>query len=353
MRGFAVFLVFLAHYVSLISPWIANNAGLENFAEALHAIGNIGVDLFFVLSGYLIYRSIIGRKQDLFLFFQRRVDRIYPAFLVVFALYLAISVLRPADSKIVGAGVDACLYVLQNLLLLPGLFPITPVITVAWSLSYEMMYYIAIPVLVTLFQMRERSAQWRVRFFLIVACLIAGYSALFAGHVRLIMFISGILLHEALRSRSLKSPGSAAAFAALIVALAITVLPSSGSMAYTGKVIVLFVAFFTVCYSCFTRPGEWLAQRFSWAPLRWLGNMSYSYYLLHGLTLKIAFAVLAAKAPTVADETVFFFLLMPVMFAVTLVPAAMLFLVVERPVSLTSTRPRPSAARPVGAARHV
>src|SRR5450830_691679 len=193
MRGFAVFLVFLAHYVSLIGPWISRHSELEAFAEAVHAIGNVGVDLFFVLSGYLIYRSIIGRRQDLFLFFQRRVDRVYPAFLVVFALYLVISVLRPADSKIVGTGVDACLYVLQNVMLLPGLFNITPIITVAWSLSYEMLYYIAIPVVIALFQMRERSVQWRVRFFLIGAVLIAAWCALFGGPVRLIMFVSGIL----------------------------------------------------------------------------------------------------------------------------------------------------------------
>lgn len=353
MRGFAVFLVFLAHYVTLIGPWISKHSELEAFAEAIHAIGNVGVDLFFVLSGYLIYRSIIGRRQDLFLFFQRRVDRIYPTFLVVFALYLVISVLRPADSKIVGTGVDACLYVLQNVMLLPGLFNITPIITVAWSLSYEMMYYIAIPVVIALFQMRERSAQWRVRFFLIVAVLIAAWCGLFGGPVRLIMFVSGILLHEALRDGSLKKPGSVAAVLALIVALAAATVPTEGSMGYAVKVVILFCAFFVVCYSCFTRPGEWLARQFSRTHLRWLGNMSYSYYLLHGLTLKVAFAVLAAKAPHVADETAFFFLLLPVMFAITVVPAALLFLLVERPVSLTAAAPRPAGARTAAVPSHV
>lgn len=51
MRGFAVFLVFLVHYVTLVKPWIANELALIAFSSGLHTIGNTGVDLFFVLSG--------------------------------------------------------------------------------------------------------------------------------------------------------------------------------------------------------------------------------------------------------------------------------------------------------------
>jgi peptidoglycan/LPS O-acetylase OafA/YrhL len=175
MRGFAVFLVFLTHFVTLYSPWVTKGSPLAMLAETLHTVGNVGVDLFFVLSGYLIYRSIIGRSQHFVRFFRRRIARIYPAFLAVFALYLIISFVRPTESKIVGSGWDAWVYVLENLLLLPGLFPIVPVITVAWSLSYEMMYYLAIPILVALFAMRQRSRRWRVLFFVATAELIAWY----------------------------------------------------------------------------------------------------------------------------------------------------------------------------------
>ena len=59
LRGFAVFLVFLVHYATLISPWIAQPSALFNVATALHTIGNAGVDLFFVLSGYLDRKSVV------------------------------------------------------------------------------------------------------------------------------------------------------------------------------------------------------------------------------------------------------------------------------------------------------
>jgi peptidoglycan/LPS O-acetylase OafA/YrhL len=67
--------------------------------------------------------------------------------------------------------------------------------------------------------------------------------------------------------------------------------------------------------------------------------MSYSYYLLHGLTLKFIFMVLFTIVPSVTNEALFFIGMMPAMFVITLLPSAALFLLVERPLSLT---PAPS-----------
>ena len=79
LRGFAVFLVFLVHYSTLIGPRIAGHGDLPVLAEAMHTLGNRGVDLFFVLSGYLIYGSLMRRPQPFGQFMLRRVERIYPA----------------------------------------------------------------------------------------------------------------------------------------------------------------------------------------------------------------------------------------------------------------------------------
>ena len=57
LRGIAVFLVFLVHYSSLISPWLKYDT--IHIASFIHSAGQIGVDLFFVLSGFLIYGTII------------------------------------------------------------------------------------------------------------------------------------------------------------------------------------------------------------------------------------------------------------------------------------------------------
>jgi peptidoglycan/LPS O-acetylase OafA/YrhL len=54
LRGVAVFLVFLVHYVSNVAPWTASDLG--SVAAAVTTMGSTGVDLFFVLSGFLICR---------------------------------------------------------------------------------------------------------------------------------------------------------------------------------------------------------------------------------------------------------------------------------------------------------
>src|ERR1044071_4122190 len=348
LRGFAVFLVFLVHYATFVGPWVAPGSLLGAFVRAIHIIGNAGVDLFFVLSGYLIYGSLISRKQSFSRFMLRRIERIYPAFLAVFSGYILLSFLVPSESKIPAPLLSGIIYLGQNLLLLPGLLPIEPIITVAWSLSYEMFYYLVIPLIIALFALRRRSTKWRLYFFSFIAMGGGVYCALFGGPVRLLMFISGILLHETMERRRVRAPGGAFALFGLCAGLAGTLLPWQGSGASAIKTAILFVCFFTLCFSCFSYPTSWLGWLFSWTPLRWLGNMSYSYYLLHGISLKAAFLGLGFWLPVAERGAVFFWEWLPVMFALTLVPTTALFLWIERPFSLTPPRLRNAGRAPLG-----
>jgi exopolysaccharide production protein ExoZ len=334
IRGFAVFLVFLVHYATLVAPWLDRDSSIMVLVSALHTVGNAGVDLFFVLSGYLIYGTLISRQQQFLPFIRRRIKRIYPTFIAVFLAYLVLSFLFPAESKIPS---DAPVsYLIQNLLLLPGIFNIEPMITVAWSLSYEMFYYLAMPIIVMALRLRTHRPEWRILLTAVTAALTAWYCTQFGGHIRLIMFMTGILLHEAIRSGQVRAPSSATALLALVAGLLITLLPITGQM----KIAFLFASFYAFCLCCFLRPTDWLARACSWAPLRWLGNMSYSYYLVHGLALKAGFLVLQKTVPSTDHEAAFFFLLLPVMFGLTLVAAILLFLCVERPFSLQETGSR-------------
>jgi peptidoglycan/LPS O-acetylase OafA/YrhL len=68
----------------------------------------------------------------------RRLQRIYPAFLVVFAFALALTI-TPIPGKIPHHPWQA-VYLVANLALLPGLIPMVRIVDVAWSLSYEMFF---------------------------------------------------------------------------------------------------------------------------------------------------------------------------------------------------------------------
>jgi exopolysaccharide production protein ExoZ len=335
LRGFAVLLVFLVHYESLLQPWIAGSAGWVAFADSSRAIGNCGVDLFFLLSGYLIYGSLLSRHQTFLRFFARRLQRIYPAFTAVFVIYVALSWVLPAESKIPEDG--AALYLLANYLLLPGLLPIESMITVAWSLSYEMFYYLALPAAMACLKLRDRTVSWRLTFFVVTAVALSIYTAFNGGPVRLIMFISGIALYEAIANSELRA-SSAVGASVLIAGFGCVLLP----IAETGKTVVLFVTFFVFCLACFRAPTGWLPAAFSWMPLRWLGNMSYSYYLLHGLALKGGFLFLSRAVPPTGEQWALHWVLLLPMLALTLVSSAVLFLLVERPFSLALRSPSQS-----------
>jgi len=332
LRGFAVFLVFLVHYVTLVEPWLNPNTWTSNTAEVLRRLGNAGVDLFFVLSGYLIYGTLIEKPRPFWQYFGRRIQRIYPTFLAVFAIYLMLSWIAPAFSKIPTERTEAIIYLIQNVLLLPGLFPIPPLITVAWSLSYEMFYYLVIPLLIVVLGLRSWPRLHRSLLFAAIGALLFIYSAVYGGPVRLAMFVAGILVYEALESKAgpaLDLTGLAALAIGLIAVSVLKRYEVSG----VSHFVILFVAYFLLCYSCFWGTGT-ASKVFCWTPLRWLGNMSYSYFLIHGLTLRIAYEGLASVRPPLAQDTWIFWLMLPPMFLLSLIPAGILFVTIEKPCSL-------------------
>lgn len=354
LRGLAVFLVFLTHYVTLSQPWVAAGGITAAIAYGLHKLGNVGVDLFFVLSGYLIYGALLRRPQPFIPYIARRIRRLYPAFIAVFTLYLALTFIFPSESKLPHGVGPATAWLVANLLLLPGLFPITPLITVAWSLSFEFFFYLTVPVLISLGRLRTWQRWQRVLLFCAMGTSWLVVAPQGSNALRLVMFPAGMVLYEALATNisgaaaantakaAVKSAssnrGSWYGVFALAAGLGCTLLPLQGEGSAIFRTAIMAVAFGTLCYVCLGAWAEgWLGRAFSVAPLRWLGNASYSYYLIHGLALKAAFMLLAWVVPATSapGDWLFWALLLP-LFTVTLVPAAALFLWVEKRWSLSA-----------------
>ena len=121
------------------------------------AIGWTGVDLFFVLSGFLIGSQLLkpfaaGRRLDVKGFYLRRAFRILPAYLLVLGLYLAVPAWReqprlPAAWKF--------LTFTANLIMV---YPSQLAFSHAWSLCIEEHFYLVLPWLI-LWQMRKPSAR--------------------------------------------------------------------------------------------------------------------------------------------------------------------------------------------------
>src|SRR5690349_1989053 len=201
MRGFAVILVFFVHYSSQISFTLG--LPVPGVGKALQHIGHVGVDLFFILSGYLIYGALIRKPRPFYSYIARRVQRIYPTFLVVLAIYLFLALVSSSGNELPQDTNEKAGVILANFLLLPGVFSITPIVVVAWSLSYEAAFYLTLPLFIGTLHFRAWSSFWRGWLLLSIAVVItlSGWH-----HSRMVFFVCGMLLVEAmplLRARRL------------------------------------------------------------------------------------------------------------------------------------------------------
>jgi len=143
-------------------------------AELGTSLGSIGVDIFFVASGFLVTRSLLTR-QDALEFFWSRVLRIYPA--LVMMTFLTVFVLGPLMTALTLSEYfskpTTFLYFLKNASLLhgvayqlPGVFDSTPyphaVNGALWSLPFELGMYLILFVVWCLFWILKGL---RVRYF--------------------------------------------------------------------------------------------------------------------------------------------------------------------------------------------
>lgn len=356
VRGLAILLVFLVHFSTLFQRHTPPGSITFHLAAAFVSFGQIGVDLFFILSGYLLYGILMSRPVGYLRFLRRRCQRIFPPFLAILAIQILAGFLVPGYSKLPASPAAAAGYIALNALLLPGLFDIRPIVTVAWSLSYEIAFYLLLPALISLAGLRDWNSNRRGYLFLVLSCIYLIACSLWPGyevrgihlgpfsHPRLVLFAAGMLAWEIVRSWQALPAWTRRLELAVALSLAGLVLlsvsgPSTLSPALAGVVrtalVFLWAGALAVCvYGCRGQFATW----FSWAPLRWLGNLSYSFYLAHSLGLVAVMLLLRTLWPALAPSSWLVIVLLPVAFAASSGVSFLLFVLIEKPYSLPSRR---------------
>jgi peptidoglycan/LPS O-acetylase OafA/YrhL len=144
--------------------------------------GFIGVDIFFVISGFLITRIILGQiKTRAFSsveFYSRRIRRIFPALLVVLAVTYLIGwfVLLPAGFSLLGESIAAGVAFVSNLFQLRQVGYFAPdaaenPLLHLWSLGIEEQFYIFWPPILLLMFGSQRRRFWMVAIAVASFCV--------------------------------------------------------------------------------------------------------------------------------------------------------------------------------------
>lgn len=316
--------------------------------HADHAVGNgyLGVDVFFVLSGFLITTLVLGELSrtgalDVRAFFRRRALRLFPALVTVCVLVAAGAVVTHRQvGQVVGGAVASVLYV-NNLWLYSG-HP-TPLLEHTWTLALEWQFYLVWPVVLAVLHRR------RVSLGVVGGALAAGWVV---ASLAATLSDVGPVLGTYVRGSALVL-GCAAAFLArgagwarrLVAALApsaalgllLLLLAPTTWTAWSGGLNASLVAVLTVpVVLALTGDGpRWLSTAMSARPLVWLGERSYGLYLWHFPILSLAINQVGDRVPLPVR------LLAAVLLAVLVAAASYRW--VEQPF-LRRSRPRAAAA---------
>ncbi len=291
--------------------------------------GFTGVDVFFVLSGFLITGLLLRERErtgriDLAAFYARRARRILPAAILVIVVTVGVAavVLAPLDVPRVtldGAASALSIGNVRFAIESTDYFaePTPSPFRHYWSLGVEEQFYLFWPALIILALRARRDRplpprQWvGVVVGLVVIGSLAGSIALTAVNgpwafysfpTRAWQLGLGGLLAVAAGWIERRSGRLLAALAALGLAGVVgSFVVLAGSMPYPG-VAALLPSFATAAVIAGgARPGP-AASLLGLAPVRWLGRISYSLYLWHWPILVLP--VLALGRPLAPEESV-------------------------------------------------
>jgi peptidoglycan/LPS O-acetylase OafA/YrhL len=297
------------------------------------AAGATGVDLFFILSGFIMLVTtwnVFGQPGAARDFLIRRVLRIYPLWILVTLFALALNHVAPSALHLEN---NSPLDAVWSLLLIPH--GVDPIVVVGWSLQFEMYFYLVFSAALLLVRDRLKLAigLWiAVTLALQIAGALGGVWWLrFFGDPLAFEFMAGIGIGVLVMNRRYIRPE---------IFLAIGIVGAVVAIAYSARFSgfpTLPLAWFRVtCVGTFMAAIVYgavaLEARDGRIAPRWLvslGDASYSMYLWHGYllgALVIAFERLHPNG-TLADLT-----FIAVAYIVVAAGSIAIYRLVEKPI---------------------
>lgn len=312
LRGLAILFVLIWHFIPcLIKPGIGFGAWAHTINRFL-GFTYTGVDLFFVLSGYLIFRLFIKNgvsKTYLWGFYLRRLCRIVPLYFLLLVLFGAFRKLVPEPqnfSWLLNTPMPLWSYVtfLQNWVMGSRGFG-AHWLGITWSLSVEEQFYLLAPFLFVLWlKFRSSIVMWFIIFLVVV--LRSSESFGFHGFVNTFLRLDSFLLGGVVCVLEGSDQKNRFFFivpyffmGTCLLILVKLFIPSFSLWGYWDNNL-FFGLFYSSLLACILKPSGFLFMKrcFSTLTLRWLGGISYGLYLFHQMILGLVHGVFFSSAPS-------------------------------------------------------
>ncbi|MEM9530681.1 MAG: acyltransferase family protein [Pseudomonadota bacterium] len=263
----------------------------------LVAGGYIGVDVFFVVSGFLITGIITDaiKRGDfqLLRFYANRVRRLYPALIATVAgtLLAAVWIVQPLEFKSLGQTAAAAIASVSNLVFFSqagywdAASELKPLLH-TWSLGVEEQFYLIWPAtLIVLARFRTPAQMVLVFLFLVVsltACIVVTTSnqpaAFYLTPMRFWQFLLGALTLALWRQQPSASPLRRSTQWLGVVIIVLSTIVAADPSEFPGWVALLpSVGTAIVLFGISEHRNPLLCHGIA----RWLGKVSYSLYLVH------------------------------------------------------------------------
>jgi exopolysaccharide production protein ExoZ len=245
--------------------------------------GETGVDIFFVLSGFVMWLTTSGRNMTSVDFARKRVKRIVPLYWLATLFSAAVALIAPSLLKSTAFDLP---HLTASLLFMPWINPvdptmIAPVIVPGWTLNYEMFFYFVFALLLPIREDYRLPALFGAFAAILIVChlLPETTATKFYGEPIILEFLGGVVLGW-LYVQKLLLPQR---WAWLLLAVGFAFLFINEDLVrpedryYAWGIPAVFIVYSAISIDFSKLPFiRWL---------NYLGDASYEIYITHAFTL--------------------------------------------------------------------
>ena len=303
LRGVAALAVVLWHYQHFYRLTAVNDLDVDKTSQPFFQVlsffytnGHYAVELFWLLSGFVLSARYFSNPLTIFQFLKNRFARLYPLHLLTLFMVIVLQV-----SSLIGLGhyqiypINDLKHFFLNIFGIPfiGLQNGYSFNGPVWSVSVEIIAYIIFGIFLTLMQ-KNRSISFIIFLLSIILLSLPLDGISYVIRESLVFFWAGVALFALYQEMSLfkKAVFATGLLTAYFILQNSVVLKNDSTLSYRDNPMLLTLLFggviFLICATEELFPT--ITDQFvSFA--NWIGNLTYSTYLLH-VPLQIIFLIL-------------------------------------------------------------